>query len=32
MISLKLYKKYNVLAYGLCIKENEMKEKIKAQL
>ena len=29
---LKLYKKYNVLAYGLCIKENKMKDKIKEHL
>ncbi len=25
---LKLYKKYNVLAYGVCIKENKMKDEI----
>lgn len=29
---LKLYKKFNVLAYGICIKENEMKDKIREHL
>lgn len=29
---LKLYKKFNVLAYGICIKESEMKDKIKEHL
>ena len=29
---LKMYKKYNVLAYGVCIKENEMKDKIREHL
>jgi len=29
---LSLYKKFNVMAYGVCIKENEMKDKIKEHL
>jgi len=29
---LRMYKKYNVLAYGICIKEDMMKEKIREHL
>ena len=29
---IKLYNKFNVLAYGICIKESEMKDKIKEHL
>ena len=29
---LKLYKKFNVMAYGICIKEHEMSSKIKEYL